>query len=1138
MIARLAIGLAVLVAITVALIGGGTVWVFYTEPGTRWSIAEIATRTNVFQADGVRGTWVSSVRVANLTVPNVAAISGLHLKLDLGALARRHLEIESLHIEDLEYSPAPTGENTEPAPITAPLPITVQGASIDRLDLTSVVNEVIENVRLAGRWRGQRLTFDYLQMEAGGVFAEADGTLTLTAVPQMKVSVQWSSSSLLPDQAMAGRGQIEGDLDQLRIEHELREPVVVVTEGVVDLRGAAPSVDLRSRAERVEQNFEGRTAVFRDVNLAIVGGIDDYTVTWETEAALDDFPATLVSGSGRGDLNGLDLTSFEARMGQAVGRANGDIRWTPQVNWQLDIDFTDVDPGVWFTDWPGLAGGRLQTRGRMAGDGVHYELRDVNLSGVLRSQPVTLSGQMQGTGQTLQMDNVRFTFGKSSVAVTGSIGNESELRFDANVVDLNAFLGGEWEGALQASGRLMDGPSQRVLEVDLEGKDLRGPQFTMGKATATGRLAATGPASDLTVMVTDASVSGEPIPLLSVKTAGTLEQHQIAIDIEHRLAKFDASLTGAWDGDEWSGELLDSAVRLGDPLGDWRLASPARLRLDANAAQADKACWAAPSGRACFLATLQDDNVTGDVEIDGLDVALFGPYLPPGLSVRGKSSLAATVGGTVSQPTFEMSGDIPSLDVRYQLDEDDTVETVIEGIQMSGTASRTQFTGTLSIAEIGDGILDFRATMDRSVSAPQIDASLRASIPDTSLFNVLSTQVSGWSGRLEADMALRGDLSAPGVEGYVRLTDGALAIPQAGLSLRDVEIDGRPGAGSTLRLTATARSGGGTATADASLDFSDSNWPLSGQLRGENFTVMQLPTIDVAVSPELRLSGSRTAVEVTGRVLVPRAVVELQELPEQAVTTSRDVVVQDRVEQPVDTPPVTLTAKLDITLGEDVRFSGFGLRTELTGQMDLRLAPGRDPRGRGLISIESGRFEAYGQDLTIEEGGTLLFTGPLDDPTLDVRAVRPGSDVKVGVHLRGTGQAPEATVFSQPAMSEANALAYLLLGRPLSDASSAEGDTLKKSAVALGLKRAVPVTDQIGRAVGLDELGFDADEADTGAIMAGKQLTPDLYVRYSYGLFSRLGALLVRYRLSSKLGLEARTAEDQSLDLIYTRERQ
>ena len=55
--------------------------------------------------------------------------------------------------------------------------------------------------------------------------------------------------------------------------------------------------------------------------------------------------------------------------------------------------------------------------------------------------------------------------------------------------------------------------------------------------------------------------------------------------------------------------------------------------------------------------------------------------------------------------------------------------------------------------------------------------------------------------------------------------------------------------------------------------------------------------------------------------------------------------------------------------------------------------------------------------------------------------------------------------------------------------------------------------------------------------MAGKQIGPGLYIRYTYGLFNRLGGLAASYQLNEKLGVEARSAEHQSIEFTYTLKR-
>ena len=123
-------------------------------------------------------------------------------------------------------------------------------------------------------------------------------------------------------------------------------------------------------------------------------------------------------------------------------------------------------------------------------------------------------------------------------------------------------------------------------------------------------------------------------------------------------------------------------------------------------------------------------------------------------------------------------------------------------------------------------------------------------------------------------------------------------------------------------------------------------------------------------------------------------------------------------------------------------------------------------------------------------------------------------------------------------MSEADALSYLMIGRPLSEASASEGNELSNAAVRLGLRQAARVTQQIGQSLGLDELTIIGDGGDATALVAGKQFNDRLYARYAYGVFSRLGMIIIRYRLSERLSLEAGAGEAQSIDVLYSVEKE
>ena len=62
---------------------------------------------------------------------------------------------------------------------------------------------------------------------------------------------------------------------------------------------------------------------------------------------------------------------------------------------------------------------------------------------------------------------------------------------------------------------------------------------------------------------------------------------------------------------------------------------------------------------------------------------------------------------------------------------------------------------------------------------------------------------------------------------------------------------------------------------------------------------------------------------------------------------------------------------------------------------------------------------------------------------------------------------------------------------------------------------------------------FGGSSQSTTELVAGKQVNSRLYVRYAYGVFTEIGNLLLRYRLSDRLTIEAGTGESQSMDLLY-----
>jgi translocation and assembly module TamB len=266
-----------------------------------------------------------------------------------------------------------------------------------------------------------------------------------------------------------------------------------------------------------------------------------------------------------------------------------------------------------------------------------------------------------------------------------------------------------------------------------------------------------------------------------------------------------------------------------------------------------------------------------------------------------------------------------------------------------------------------------------------------------------------------------------------------------------------------------------------------------------------------------------------------------------AVSVSADEVVVQETEAAgdeksgQDTPDFiveAVTGNVDIVLGDDVTIDAAGLTASLLGS--VRWTKRRDEllgRGEGRLRIANGAYAAYGQRLSIKQGD-LTFAGPVDNPAIDLKAVRPDLDVVAGISASGNIRSPALSLFSQPAMSDSDILSYLITGRALDDTSSGEAGLVARAALSLGAERSSAVTSRIQHAFGLDELSVSAGEtASTSSLVAGKRITPKLSMRADFNPFDRLWTIFLNYKLTKTLSVEAESGQSQGADVIYSLER-
>ena len=437
-------------------------------------------------------------------------------------------------------------------------------------------------------------------------------------------------------------------------------------------------------------------------------------------------------------------------------------------------------------------------------------------------------------------------------------------------------------------------------------------------------------------------------------------------------------------------------------------------------------------------------------------------------------------------------------------------------------------------------------------SAP-LQGQISAQLPRLGVWTALAPP--GWRlrGSLGAQLRVGGTRAQPLLYGELQADDLALRSVVDGIELGRGKLRARLD-GQQLLLDELSLRGagedGGSVQARAQMQWSGERPRVDAQIQLQRLRASvrsdRLLTMSGEVQAAMRGMPGQQPVEVTGALRVDQARISVPD--EERPQLGGDVQVRRSGAAPTPPlagakptpgagmPPLKLAVGLD--LGSDFVVEGRGLNTRLRGALQLSGDGQQSPRVQGQVSSVDGQYRAYGQRLQIERG-LLRFSGAIDNPALDIVALRPNLTQKVGVQVSGTALLPRVRLYADPELPEAEKLAWLVLGRA-SSTGGAEAAVLQQAALALLGNRNAQNREALTNSLGLDEISLrgastQADGSTTGGGVAlGKRLSSNFYALYESGLAGSMGTLYLFYELSQRLTVRAQTGAQTAVDLIYT----
>lgn len=908
------------------------------------------------------------------------------------------------------------------------------------------------------------------------------------------------------------------------------------------------------RADKVE--ISGAIVNAVDVNLS--GKAVDYALNATAKALYPVDEKHSVTADivirGKGSEVASHLTDFSILSNVGRVQIDGQANWEKNVRFAAALNLSGLNTKEVLPQTPLTVDGSFVIWGERQNGRWKAKLQDLTVLGELRGQSLALTGAVESHGNGIvEAPELYFAVGNNTFEFSGKADfakDVPELDFktkidapDFGLVDPN--LLGSVKGTLAVTGTTR----LPVINADLTARNIDYFGTTLKRGHLTGRMRSRDVVSGrLTLQLTDFKTQDVDIRKATIELRGNELRHNLTVHTEGTPISVDAKISGIYERmlGNWAGALAELKVKTA--YGPVTLEKPMRLAYvpDLNRANVSKACLAHTHARLCLENDLKIDLTDRSdlrilIGLPKFDLAFIKQYFPGRFVADGiiKANADVTLPAGLSElPRGRVTVRAQDISTKYRMDLSD-LKVGFNSVQLSFANAKDSIEGNWKIDIKDNGDIEGSLRMSDLFNTRTVDGTLKFVAVDATLVNSFLSPGESAEGQWFGNLRFAGTLEEPLIYGRTGLFNAKLDSTKLPFEMlpSDIKLTFN---GNSSTLEGHLKTPQGEVALNGSAD-----WRTIGEgkaivtTKGSNLRVTLPPDIEFDLTTDVTCEASSDLIKLDGAISIPWAKVSVSKLPASAVDVSDDVVRLDRprAKKKAAGKPIPIESNLRIHIGDDVRVEAMGLKARLTGNLNVIQDNGTLGL-TGQISVPSGSFKAYGQDLLVRRG-EFHFVGAVANPLLDLEAIRnpdrTADDVIAGIRVTGSVDSPQVAVFTDPAKSETEALSYLIRGEGLDPSGDSDNTMITSALINLGLSQGSHVFESLGDAVGISGLGFETEGVgDSSQLVVSGYVLPGLKVKYGVGIFDSLATLTLRYRVIPRLYVEAVSGVDQALDLLYS----
>ncbi len=444
-----------------------------------------------------------------------------------------------------------------------------------------------------------------------------------------------------------------------------------------------------------------------------------------------------------------------------------------------------------------------------------------------------------------------------------------------------------------------------------------------------------------------------------------------------------------------------------------------------------------------------------------------------------------------------------------------------------------------------------------------IKGALHLKLAELNFIEKLTTNVNQVQGDVDIRLIIDGLLKKPNFSATGHLNRAQAFIAPLNVLFSSISLSLNT-QGDTWHLNGRVNTQGQTLTINGQgkTDFDASHYQI--KISGRDVIVINNKQYLIQASPDITLQSQANHLLLKGQINIPKARISPTDFSSSEELPSDVIIIQDG--EPIGTRQA-IGLNLDLHLGQQVAINTNGLTGRISGKLHINARPNQLIHARGHLKFIDGKFNAYGQDLSITQGDIEYHGGVINNPLINIRAVRifeaqgnqqlnintqsgPVSSLhrlEAGIRATGRVRRPNITLFSNPpVLSQADILSMIVLGRPAHQAGDASGgsEALIGALSSLNLgggSSGQQLTGELQHALGFDvsletqsNYNEDGTISQSPAVLLSKSISSKVKMQFSAGLGDGANIIRILYDFKPNWSLVTETSGSATgFDVLY-----